>query len=80
MLEIKNKVRMINIYKNALIKNEHHNAIYLVKKYMEIEFFSGKIIKINIDSKTDITACDYLIVENKGELVKTLFKNQLISI
>ncbi len=71
---------MINIYKNALIKNEHHNAIYLAKNYMEIEFFSGKIIKINIDSKTDITACDYLIVENKGKLTKTLFKNQLANI
>ncbi len=77
MLEIQKKVKMINIYKNALITNKHHNRTYLVNKYMEIEFFNGNIIRINMVAKADITNCDYLVIEDKGKLVKTLFKNAL---
>ena len=48
-----------------------------MKKYTEIEFFNGKLIQLDIESKTDITDSDYLKITNKGKLVKTLFRNEL---
>lgn len=71
------KVKEVRLYKNAVVFNNNHNASYKVKKYTEIEFFNGKLIKLDIESKTDITECDYLKITNKGKLVKTLFRNEL---
>lgn len=78
MLDIQNKVKIIKLYKNVLLTNEHHQATYLVKKYMEIEFFNNNIIRINLDANSDITNCDYLVIADKGKLVKTIFKNALV--
>lgn len=72
-----NKVKEIRLYKNAVVFNSNHNMSYNVKKYTEIEFFNGKLIQLDIESKTDITDSDYLKITNKGKLVKTLFKNEL---
>ena len=33
MLNIEKNVKEIRLYKNALISNEHHERIYLTKKY-----------------------------------------------
>lgn len=71
------KVKEVRLYKNAVVFNSNHNASYKVKKYTEIEFFNGKLIQLDIESKTDITECDYLKITNKGKLVKTLFRNEL---
>lgn len=72
-----NKVKEIRLYKNAVVFNNHHNMSYKMKKYTEIEFFNGKLIQLDIESKTDITECDYLKITDKGKLVKTLFRNEL---
>lgn len=72
-----NKVKEIRLYKNAVVFNSNHNASYKMKKYAEIEFFNGKIIQLSIDSKADITECDYLKITDKGKLFKTLFRNEL---
>lgn len=72
-----NKVKEIRLYKNAVVFNSNHNMSYKMKKYAEIEFFNGKIIQLSIDSKADITECDYLEIKNKGKLFKTLFRNEL---
>ena len=72
-----NVVKEIRQYKNAQVYNEHHEMIYIMKKYIEIEFFNGKIIKLYSDGKADISNCEYLIIKDKGKLIKTLFKNEL---
>ena len=77
MSVLDNKVKEIRLYKNAVVFNSNHNMSYKMKKYAEIEFFNGKIIQLSIDSKADITECDYLEIKNKGKLFKTLFRNEL---
>ncbi len=72
-----NVVKEIRQYKNTQVYNEHHNMLYIMKKYIEIEFFNGKIIKLCSDGKADISNCEYLIIKDKGKLIKTLFKNEL---
>ena len=72
-----NKVKEIRLYKNEVVFNSNHNMSYNMKKYTEIEFFNGKLIQLDIESKTDITDSDYLKITNKGKLVKTLFRNDL---
>ncbi len=78
MLNIEKNVKEIRLYKNALISNEHHERIYLTKKYMEIEFFNGKIIKLDPIAGTDITDSDYLKVIDKGKLVKNIYRSNLL--
>ena len=78
MLNIEKNVKEIRLYKNALISNEHHERIYLTKKYMEIEFFNGKIIKLDPIAGTDITDSDYLKVMDKGKLVKNIYRSNLL--
>lgn len=77
MIIINNNVKEIKLYKSALIFNKHHDKNYIMKRYLEIEFFDGKIIKLNVEAKADISNCDYLIVMDKGNLIKTLFINEL---
>lgn len=78
MLDLENKTMEIRLYKNATMMNYHHNQNYKVKKYAEIEFFNGNIIKLDIESGADITNCDYLEIKNKGKLVKTIFRSNLL--
>ncbi len=70
------KVRQICLYHNAIVYNTHHERPYLMKKYLEIEFFNNKIIKLDIESNADITDCDYLIVMDKGKYVKSYFEHE----
>lgn len=77
MIIINNNVKEIHLYKNALIYNKHHDRNYIMKRYIEIEFFDGKIIRLNVEGKADISNSDYLIFLNKGKLIKTLFINEL---
>ena len=72
-----NNVKEVRLYKNAVVFNENHNESYIMKRYAEIEFFNGKIIRLSIDGKADITSCDYLKITDKGKLVKTIFRNEL---
>lgn len=78
MLKIDNKTKEIRLYKNGKLLNSHHGKEYKIKKYVEIEFFNGNIIQLDIESRADITDCDYLEITNKGKLVKTLFRNNLL--
>ena len=78
MLNIEKNVKEIRLYKNALVSNEHHEIIHLTKKYMEIEFFNGKIIKLDPIAGTDITDSDYLKVMDKGKLVKNIYRSNLL--
>ena len=78
MFDLEEKVAEVRLYKNAIMYNSHHDRNYRVLKYAEIEFFNGNIIKLDIDSGTDITTCDYLEIVNKGKLVKTIFKSNLL--
>ncbi len=77
MFKIENDVKEIRIYKKGIIYNSHHERYYEMKKYAEIEFFSGKMITLDLEAMADITGRDYLIVKDKGKLTKTLFKNEL---
>lgn len=72
-----NKVKEIRLYKNTEIMNRNHNRKYKIKKYAEIEFFNGNIIKLDIQAKADITDCDYIKVIDKGKLAKIIFRNEL---
>ena len=72
-----NMVMEVRLYKNGIVYNTNHERNYLTKKYMEIEFFDDKLLKLDLDAGSDITQSDYLIVIHKGKLVKTLFKNEL---
>jgi len=74
---LENYVKEVRIYKNTQIYNKHHNMDYIMKNYIEIEFFNSKIIKLCCDGKADISNCDYLIIKAKGKLTKILFKNEL---
>lgn len=76
-MDIMNKVKEIRLYKDGIVHNSHHKRSYVLKKYMEIEFFNGKIIRIDMEANADITACDYLVIRDKGKLKKTIFKNEL---
>lgn len=76
-MKLDDNVKEIRLYKNAVILNKNHNAEYIAKKYAEVEFFNGKIIKLLIEGKADITNCDYLEVKEKGKLVKIIFQNEL---
>ena len=78
MGDIKQNVKELRLYKNAIMYNCHHDRHYKLSKYAEIEFFNGNIIQLNIDSGTDITKCDYLEIVNKGKLVKTIFQSFLV--
>ena len=73
------KTKEIRLYKNAVVFNKNHNASYVMKKYVEIEFFNGDIIKLSIEGKADITDSDYLEIKEKGKLVKTLFRNEIVT-
>lgn len=77
-MNIENKVLEIRLYKNAVMYNSNHDRNYKVKKYAELEFFNGNIIKLDIDSGADITNCDYLEMINKGKLVKNIFRSNLL--
>lgn len=77
-MNIENKVLEIRLYKNATMYNSNHDRNYKVKKYAELEFFNGNIIKLDIDSGADITNCDYLDIINKGKLVKNIFRSNLL--
>lgn len=72
-----NRVKKVNLYKNALIYNTNQEKYYIIKKYAEIEFFNGDVIKLNITANADITSCDFLKIRDKGKLIKTIFKNEL---
>lgn len=72
-----NNTKEIRLYKNAVVFNKNHNASYVIKKYVEIEFFNGNIIKLSVEGKADITSCDYLEITDKGKLIKTIFRNEL---
>lgn len=78
MLDIQNKVKEVRLYKNATMFNENHDKNYKVSKYAEIEFFNGKIIKLDIDSGADITNCNSLHILDKGKLVKSIFRSNLL--
>ena len=78
MLNIQDNVKEINIYKNAILNNSHHDRDYFIKKYLEIKFFNDKEIKLDLDCGADITNCDYLKIINKGKLVKSLFRSNLM--
>lgn len=79
MLDLKNKTKELRLYKNTIMYNSNHKKDYRIKKYMEIEFFSNKIIKLDLDSGADITNCDYIEIKDKGKLVKSLFKSNLMN-
>ncbi len=78
MLNLDKKVKEIKIYKNAIMYNSHHDRNYMVKRYLEIEFFDGHIIELDVDAGADITDCDYLEIIDKGKLEKSIFKINLI--
>lgn len=51
------------------------------KKHAEIELWNCKIIKLTLNtgnSGADITDSDYLEVVNKGNLIKTIFRSNLL--
>lgn len=77
-MNIEKKTLEIRLYKNAVMYNSNHDRNYKIKKYAEIEFLNGDIIKLDIDSGADITNCDYLDIINKGKLVKSLFRSNLM--
>ena len=77
MLNISEKVKEIRVYRNAIIYNEHHERAYLLKKYIEIEFFNGKISKLDTIAGADITKYDYLKIKDKGTLKKVIFHNAI---
>ena len=77
MLNISEKVKEIRVYRNAIMYNEHHERAYLSKKYIEIEFFNGKIIRLDPIAGADITKCDYLKIKDKGILKKVIFHNAI---
>lgn len=74
---MKNKVKELRLYKNAVMINDNHGKQYKIKQYAEMEFFNGDIIRLDIQAKADITDCDYIKIINKGKLVKTIFRNEL---
>ena len=73
-MNIEKKTLEIRLYKNATMYNSNHDRKNKIKKYAEIEFLNGDIIKLDIDSGADITNCDYLDIMNKGKLVKSLLE------
>lgn len=77
-MNIEKKTLELRLYKNATMYNSNHNKKYRIKKYAEIEFLNGDIIKLDIDSGADITSCDYLEITDKGKLVKSLFRSNLL--
>ena len=77
MNDIKENVKEVRLYKNAIMYNSHHDRHYKVSKYAEIEFFNGNIIKLDTDCGADITKCDYLEIVDKGKLVKNIFQSFL---
>ena len=78
MLDLNKKVKEIRIYKNAIMYNSHQDRNYRLNKYLEIEFFDGYIIELDVDAGSDITDCDYLKIIDKGKLEKSIFKINLI--
>ena len=74
------KVKAVRLYKNAIIRNQHHERNYLVKKYIEIEFVNGKVIKLNPIAGADFTDSDYLEVITKGKLVKNIYRSFIFDI
>ena len=78
MLDIQNKAKEVRLYKNGLVYNKNHGKMYKMKKYAEIEFFNGNIIKLDIEAGADITNCDYLVIKDKGKLVKEIFRSNLL--
>jgi hypothetical protein len=52
-------IKNVYIMKNAYIYNKHHEKKYLAH-LLCIEFEDGKRHILDIDSKQDITYCDYL--------------------
>ena len=77
MLNISEKVKEIRVYRNAIMYNEHHERAYLLKKYIEIEFFNSKIIRLDTIAGADITKCDYLKINDKGILKKVIFHSAI---
>ena len=77
MFNISEKVKEIRIYNNAIMYNEHHERAYLLKKYIEIEFFNGKIIRLDPIAGADITKCEYLKITDKGIIKKVTFHNEI---
>lgn len=67
-------VKEVRLYKNAIMTNEHRKMAFVVKRYIEVEFASGTVFQLKVDSGTDITNCDYINVFDKGKFVKYLFK------
>lgn len=74
-MSLQNEVKEIKQYRNGRIYNKNQNKYYNLKKYIEIEFFNGSIILLDLISNTDITNSDYLEITNKGKLSKTIFRN-----
>ncbi len=74
MFNIGEKVKEKRLYRNAIMYNENHERFYLLKKYIEIEFFNGKIIRLDTIAGADITSCDYLKITDKGTLKKIIFQ------
>lgn len=74
---LENKVKEIRKYKTAKVYNSHHNMTYTIKEYIEIEYFNGHIVKLDKQSKTDITDYNYLTITHKGKQTQTLFINEL---
>ncbi len=77
-MNLDKKVKEIRIYKNAIMYNSHHDRNYRLNKYLEIEFFDGRIIELDVEAGSDITDCDYLKIIDKGKLEKSIFKINLI--
>ena len=78
MLDLNKKVKEIRIYKNAIMYHSHQDRNYRLNKYLEIEFFDGHIIELDVDAGADITDSDYLKIIDKGKLEKSIFKINLI--
>lgn len=76
-MKMMNRTKEIRLYKNAKMMNENHGETYKIKRYAEIEFFNGDIIRLDVEARADITGCDYLKIINKGKLIDTIFRNEL---
>lgn len=76
MDELNPQIRAIRLYKNAIAVNDHRRIGYRIKKYIEVEFFSGEIRQLNADSGFDMTDCDYINLADKGTFVKYIFESQ----
>ena len=70
----KDDVIEINIYKNGVIYNKHHNRYYKLKKYAKIMLLADKkVLILDLISGANLTNRDYLEIVKEGRLVKKLF-------